>query len=348
MAVSTWTGAGTTGTGSITNGGNNTIGATFQPDFVWAKARSQALSNALFNSVVGGGAQKGLISNATNSEASANFDTTNGYLSSFDASGFSYFGGSVPAYYSSNGTTYVGWQWKAGGAGGVSNTNGSITSTVSANTTAGFSVVTYTGVGANVNVGHGLGVAPNMIIIKSRSNTQDWVTYHSSIGTGKYILLNSTAATTTDANYFTATSSTTFSSTGSSPSMNTNGATYVAYCWAAVAGYSAFGSYTGNNSTDGPFVYCGFRPRWVMIKLTSGTGNWVVMDTSRNTYNVSNSSLYPNLSNAEETNTNRLIDVLSNGFKIKSDSSSNNDINAPAPYIYAAFAENPFQSSRAR
>jgi hypothetical protein len=344
MAVSTWTGAGTTGTGSITNGGNNTIGATFQPDFVWAKARSQALSNALFNSVVGGGAQKGLISNATNSEASANFDTTNGYLSSFDASGFSYFGGSAPAYYSSNGTTYVGWQWKANGTGS-SNTNGSITSTVSANTTAGFSIVSYTGTGANATVGHGLGAAPNLIITKNRDGVTDWWVYHSSLGATQYLVLDSAAAAVTSASAWnnTAPTSSVFSLGAASPS---NANRDIAYCWTAVAGFSAFGSYTGNASTDGPFVYCGFRPRFVLLKNTSQSSDWFIVDTSRNTSNAAIYYLEPDNSTAEASGVGDNLDFLSNGFKIKTTNLTTNG--SGNTIIYAAFAENPFNSSRAR
>jgi len=333
MAATTYTGNGSTQ--SINNGTNTTIGTTFQPDFVWGKSRSAVGNNGLVNSVVG--PNSFLLSNSTQAEIT---DAT--VVSSLSSTGFSVGNN----FLNTNATTYVAWQWKAAGST-VSNTNGSITSTVSANQTAGFSIATYTGTGANATVGHGLGVAPSMIITKKRSSTSDWGVYHTSIGNTNYLLLDSTAASASSSTYWNNTSPTSsVFSIGTADPVNANTATYVAYCFAAVSGYSAFGSYTGNGSTDGPFVYCGFRPRWVLIKNASSTSNWFIDDTSRDLYNVTQNRLFPSLSNAEATSPVE-YDILSNGFKIRIDSDAGTNTNGNT-YIYAAFAENPFNYSRAR
>jgi hypothetical protein len=284
-----------------------------------------------------------LISDTTGAEAT----TSPIIVSSFVSNGFV-----IQNNGNSNntGSTYVGWQWKAGGTA-VSNTAGSITSSVSANTTAGFSVVTYTGTGANATVGHGLGVAPRMIIGKRRNGIADWMVGHSGVNGGTtpfnyYLVLNSTAAQSADSTAWnnTAPTSTVFS-LGSGGNVNSNTATNVMYCFAPVAGYSAFGSYTGNANADGPFVYLGFRPRWVLIKnANAATFNWFVWDTSRDTYNAAGNVLLPNDSSAEITN--RPIDILSNGFKIRAtDTHTNGSGNT---MIYACFAENPFKYANAR
>jgi hypothetical protein len=261
-------------------------------------------------------------------------------LTAFSSGGFTV---GTNTDYNNLAATYVAWQWKAGGTA-VSNTAGSITSSVSANTTAGFSVVTYTGTGSTGTIGHGLGDAPSMVIFKNRSSAQSWRTYHASVGVNAYLLLDSTSASTGDSGW-TATSSTTFSVNGSGAQYNANTNTYVAYCFAPVAGYSAFGSYTGNGSADGPFVYLGFRPRWLLIKQTDSAGNnWFIVDTSRNTYNVIAESLLSNLSDATYSYT--VADILSNGFKLRNTGSG---INASGgTYIYMAFAENPLKFSNAR
>jgi hypothetical protein len=196
-------------------------------------------------------------------------------------------------------------------------------------------------------VGHGLGVAPSLIIGKARSFTQVWVAGHTSIGWGNYLLLNATDASTSSANVWnnTAPTSTVFS-LGTGTGLNTSSATYVAYCFAPVAGFSAFGSYTGNGSTtDNTFVFTGMRPRFVLLKRSDSTGNWVIWDAVRNSYNVANSIILPNTS-AAEYSPDAKIDILSNGFKVR-DNSSDSGTNA-ATYIYAAFAESPFKYSRAR
>lgn len=313
----------------------------FKPDLVWIKARSVTGANGLTDSVRGRAFP--LFSNSTDPEGTSASDKD---LISFNSNGFTV---GIGNQYNSNGSgnTLVGWQWQAGQGTNTSNTSGSITSTVSVNTTAGFSVVTYTGTGANATVGHGLGVAPKMIIVKVRSTTNDWAVYHSGLTSAAYRLqLNTTIAqaSTPTAWNSTAPTSTVFS-LGTLTETNASAATYVAYCWAEIAGFSKFGSYTGNGSTDGVFVYLGFRPKYVMIKCSSAAGNdWPIIDTSRATYNVAGPELYADLSQAESTS--NYIDIVSNGFKIRS---TGGQVNTSATtYIYAAYAENPFNNSNAR
>jgi hypothetical protein len=339
MAATLWTATGSAVT--INNGTNNTIGTSFQPDLIWTKSRSDAESHRLSDSVRGGNGTVlyELNSNETTAEG------TDTLVNGFASNGFTIASGANSPNVS--GRTYVGWQWKAGGTSS-SNTNGSITSTVSVGATQGFSVVTYTGTGANATVGHGLGVAPSMIIVKSRANATDWIVGHSSLNFGTdawmwYLSLNLTTAQTTTALTWnnTAPTSTVFSLGSSS---NTNpAATMVAYCFAAVAGYSAFGRYNGNGSDDGPFVYCGFRPRYVLIKRTDASDNWFIHDTSRNPSNIVNLQLKAQSSDAEAST---VFDIVSNGFKVRNSFSGYNA--SGGTYIYAAFAENPFNTSRAR
>jgi hypothetical protein len=214
-------------------------------------------------------------------------------------------------------------------------------------------VVTYTGNGSGTGatVGHGLGVEPSFFIIKNRSASSDWVSYHKSVGSGFFLILNSTSAAVSSAMWDGAPSSTVLklndNSGGTFTETNTNGQNYVAYCFAPVVGYSSFGSYVGNGSADGPFVYTGFRPRWVLLKSTGTTNGWGVIDTARNTYNVAGTVLEPNSSNAEQTYTQWQIDTLSNGFKLRS-GAFNETNGSGITYIYAAFAESPFNYARAR
>jgi hypothetical protein len=332
--------------------GNNTSGRAitgldFSPDFVWIKNRTNASENSLFDAVRG--AAKTLYSNQTAAELAS---SAYGHVSSFDANGFTLSNGS-DATYPNLATNYlnsaiVGWCWDAGSST-VTNTQGSITSSVRANASAGFSIVTYTGTGATGGtVGHGLGVAPSLIIAKSRDASRGWGVYHKDLTKDKYIELQSTAAAVSTTSVWGSSepTSTVFGVYNWPTAINNqNGNKYVAYCFAPVSGYSAFGSYTGNGSTDGPFVYTGFRPRWIMVKRSSSTGNWTIKDTSRPGYNVTNLNLFSNLSNAETTE--YPVDLLSNGFKVREGTFS--DWNASgSTYVWAAFAENPFQYARAR
>ena len=333
---------GTSGTQAVT-------GVGFQPDWVWIKARNSTLVHVLQDAVRGTTAY--LQSNST---AAENTNTANNWFRSFDSDGFTVATLTSPGGVSTNewnntGYTYVSWNWKANGSGST-NTAGSITSTVSANTTAGFSIVTYTGTGVTGTLGHGLGVAPAMIIVKSRSNASNWYTYHISIGNTGAVALNLTDATITSANFWNNTSPTSsvFTASAGSAEINGNGLTYVAYCFAQVAGYSAFGSYTGNGSSDGPFVFTGFRPKYVLIKASSIAGeNWYVVDATRSPYNAAILYLSPNNSGAEASpGAAQFFDFLSNGFKLRVSGSYANS--SGETYIYMAFAESPFKYALAR
>ena len=325
------------------NGSTNSITTVgFQPDWTWLKNRSvPATAGNHFATDAVRGAGIGIYPNLTDAEAN---NTT--LFTGFTSTGFNVAG--TNSSLNENGVTYVSWNWKANGSGST-NTAGSITSTVSANTTSGFSVVTYTGTGANATVGHGLGVAPSMVITKSRSDTGGWAVYHISAGASYYLLLNGTSTAANEPTLWNNTAPTaTVFSLGTSGAANTSAATYVAYCFAPIAGYSAFGSYTGNGSADGPFVYCGFRPRYVMIKDSQNSFPWIVVDTARNTYNVMNAYLKPNASDAEATNfaQSSIIDVTANGFKTRTSDDYTN-VNG-SRFIFAAFAEFPFKYSLAR
>ena len=329
MAATTYTG--TTASLAVSNAVN---GVSFQPDFVWAKDRTANQQHMLFDSIRG--VYNFLTSNTTAAEGN-----NNQTLTGFNSNGFQLgTNGTI-----NNTVANVAWQWKAGGTS-ASNTNGSITSTVSAGATQGFSVVTYTGNStAGATVGHGLGVTPSMIIVKPRTTVDDWLVYHTSTGASQYLVLNSTAASGSAASYWGTPNSTTFGLSGGG---NNRSSGMVAYCFAAVAGYSNAFSYTGNGSTDGPFQYLGFRPRWIMIKRSSSTGSWEILDTSRNPYNDTNLTLEADLSAAESTGAggNWGFDILSNGFKIRG---INSEINTSGQtYIGFAVAENPFKFANAR
>ena len=328
-----------TGFNTVTYSANNSTqsitGVGFSPDLVWTKSRSNAYSHFLYDSVRG--ATKPLVPNLTSAET-----TYANSLTSFDSDGFT-LGASDNSNVNGNS---VAWCWDAGSST-VSNTDGTITSSVRANPASGFSIVTYTGNGtAGATIGHGLGVAPSMIIIKDRSATFDWSVYHSGIGNTKYIFLNRTDASATSATFWNNTSPTNNVFTlGSTGFVNNNGSNLVAYCFADVEGFSKFGSYTGNNSADGPFVYTGFRPAFIMFKRTDSAQNWFIFDNTRSPYNTIDEELRPNTSAAEVTGSTN-VDYLSNGFKIYYSGTAG--INQAGNYIYMAFAENPFKQSLAR
>jgi hypothetical protein len=319
------------------NGSTQTVtGLDFTPGMLWIKDRS-AITNHQVNDQV-----RGVGRELQPDETSA--ETNNNIVTAFNSNGFSI---SSNGNVNANGNSYVAWSWKANGAGS-SNTSGSITSSVSVNATAGFSVVTYTGNGTSgATIGHGLGVAPKMIIVKSRSSAYGWSTYHASLGATYLLKLNTTAAATNVGvtGYWnnTAPTSTVFS-IGNDAEVNLNTATFVAYCWAEIAGYSKFGSYVGNGSADGTFVYLGFRPEFIMVKKTNTGNNWVMEDSSRSSFNVVNKYLAADDPQAESTNSQVNIDFLSNGFKLRSAF----DIVNAGDYIYMAFAENPFKNANAR
>jgi hypothetical protein len=316
-----------------------TNAAAFRPDLVWVKSRSAVTDNKLTDSVRG--VTKGLVSNNTGAET-----TDVQGLTAFNSNGFTV---GTNTDYNNLAATYVAWQWQAGQGSSAANTNGTITSTVSVNASAGFSVATYTGTGANATIGHGLGIAPSLIIIKQRSaGVSFWAMYHTSMGNTSVIYLNDTGASAASAVYWNNTSPTSSVFTiGTSSYQNTSGATYVAYSWAPIAGFSAFGGYTGNGSVDGPFVYTGFRPKFVLIKCTSTAGtNWLINDTARSPYNVDQLVLLPSSSGAEINNASYAIDELSNGFKLRTSFGPSNA--SGGTYIYMAFAENPLKYALAR
>jgi hypothetical protein len=318
------------------NGGTQSItGVGFQPDWVWGKERTSTSSHFVFDAVRG--ATKNIH---TNTNAAETTPSPDGGLTSFDSDGFST---SSWGAINESGQTYASWNWKAGGGQGSSNTDGSINTTyTSANTTAGFSISTYTGTGSNATVGHGLGSVPKMIIVKRTNATDVWRVYHSSIGATKHLVLNTTAAEATGSNVWndTAPTSSVFSISTDS-AVNASGATYVAYCFAEKTGYSKFGTYTGNNNADGTFVYTGFKPSFIMIKSSSAGGDnaysWSMFDNKRSSYNIERAMLKANLSDAEYTSgSNADIDILSNGFKLRA---SPNETNGSNTYIYMAFGQ---------
>ena len=319
-----------------TAGGQTISGVGHQPDFIWVKQRGDAgYDHSLHNSV--SGLLKQLISNSTAAEIT-NTDTitsnnSDGFVLGADTAG--------PNANSNNQDTknYVAWNWKANGAGSA-NTDGSISSTVSPNTTSGFSIVSYTGTGSAATVGHGLGVAPAMMIIKKRNSGtgSNWMVYHKSIsGTGNgHIWLDLTNASSTDTNSWnnTAPTSSVFS-IGTRTENNGSGDTFIAYCFAEKQGFSKFGSYTGNGSTDGTFIYTGFKPAFVMVKRTDNTSDWQMQDNKRIGYNVNNYRIFGNTNEAEYTS--GVMDFVSNGFKFRGTPMNTSG----GTFIYMAFAEEP-------
>jgi len=329
---------------SLTNFGH-------QPDFVWVKHRGSANTyHTLVDSVRGG--DKILASNVNAVE-----DTkSHGEITSFNSDGITVADGTSGTYpklyfndlnpFGADGGNYVGWSWKANGTGSA-NTDGTISSTVSANTTSGFSIVSYTGDGsASATVGHGLSVAPKMIIIKRRNASDTWYVMHTSLSSNYNVFLNNTepqynVSTYTGGLISTSPTSSVFSFVNGSSvnNVNASGGTYIAYCFAEKTGYSKFGSYVGNGNADGTFIYTGFKPAFVMWKNTTSAGYyWHTMDNKREPNNPAGLNLFPNLSNAEN-DYGDTCDFVSNGFKFRTGSSGLNT-NGQV-YIYMAFAEAP-------
>jgi len=331
-------------------------GLPFTPDLVWNKDRTTAYNHRLTDTVRG--VKNELYSNGTNVETDSY--STYGGVTSFDTNGYTISTGGTAGNFIANisGDAQVSWLWRGSDASPVSNTDGTITSTVSANTTSGFSIVTWTGDGgSNQSVGHGLSEQPDMVIIKKRNKSENWYVASTSSGydtnLAYHLHLNTTGAVdgNNDPYYLNNIGSVAdrllLANGTSNNGGNENGINYVAYCWHSVDGYSKIGSYTGNGSTDGPFVYTGFRPAFVLIKLTSASGgNWHILDTSRDTYNLMINNLYPNASNAESTSDHFRCDTVSNGFKLRTSNTQSNY--SGQTFIYMAFAENPFKNSLAR
>jgi len=321
-----------TGTAS----GNKAVtGVGFQPDWVWTKNRVDAYGHNLYDSVRGTG--KYLQSNGNSAESSSATS-----MVSFDSDGFTVGTGDNVQYSSNNG---VSWNWKAGGSAS-SNTDGSTTTSISANTSSGFSIVSWTGTGSATTLGHGLNSKPEMIFIKNRDATQNWVVYNSYLsGTEghKALYLDLNYAETDQTGFFNDTAATSSVFTvGSNGNTNNSGDDFIAYCFHSVKGYSKIGKWTGNGNADGPFVYTGFRPAWILRKEIPNADVWIINDTKRNPINnESIVPLYPHLSNSEPSGVN--FDFLSNGFKIRNSDGDSNTLNAT--FIYMAFAESPFVNS---
>ena len=313
-------------------------GVGFAPDFTWLKERSSTSSHALYDAVRG--VNKQLSSNLTNAEDSSNTNI----FTAFNSDGFSV---GVNNQTNQSGVTMASWNWKAGGTAS-SNTNGTITSSVSANASAGFSIVADEANGNVTSRGHGLASAPEMIIRKNRDSARNWAVWHKDL-TANYALegLNTTGAQVSGGNpskYFRDINSTTFS-VGDDVSVNANGDSYISYCFHSVDGFSKVGSYTGNGSADGTFVHCGFKVAMIIQKRTDGADSWHILDNKRSPSNVVDDRLYPNSSSAESTSGDR-VDFTSNGFKVRT---TNGDFNASGgTYIFIAFAESPFKHTNAR
>ena len=319
-----WTGNGST---------QSVTGVGFQPDWIWGKNRDD--TNAHWVNDVIRGVDIRLVPNLTDAEDNPGTDI----VTSFDSDGFS-LGSNTEGNKSSD--KYVAWNWLAGGTAS-SNSDGSITSSVSANTTAGFSIVTYTGTGSSATIGHGLSSTPQVVLIKCRSDATNWHMYHSSVTTADnqvmYLDLTNALSTLTTSSFDVSEFSSSVFGLNTNDAVNGSGRTYVAYCFAEKQGYSKFGSYTGNGDADGTFIYTGFKPAWVLVKKTDGANAWHLFDNKRNTFNPNDRGLFPNTSDAE--NTGNGIDFLSNGFKFRSTDGGYNN----GGYLYMVFAEAPFATA---
>ena len=317
---------------------NNANAGDFQPDWVWVKRRDSAGSSGLHDS--SRGSTKRIKSDANEAE-----DTNSNILASFDSNGFTI--GDNSGNYNASGT-YVAWQWKAnsGTTTSFSESGNNPAGTHQANTTAGFSIVTYTGTGANGTVAHGLGAKPNVMLQKKLGGAASWVVYHDKVASDPatdYLILNETSANADYAPHFNDTEPTsTVFTVGTDGAVNGDGVTNVMYCFTEKKGYSKFGSYTGNGNADGTFVYTGFKPAWLMVKRTADAARaWVIHDSTQDTDNPTANRLDANTN--EENQSSGHFDFLSNGFKCRSTEGATN---AASPYVYLAFAEHPFVSSK--
>ena len=310
-----------TGNGSV----RTETGIGFQPDWTWIKDRTGTNAHVFTDAVRGANYQ--IYSNLNNAQTNAS-----GYLTAFASDGFTL---GTDGAVNQNSSNYASWNWKGAGST-ASNSNGSITSTVSANTTAGLSIVKYTGTGSNATVGHGLGVAPSMILFKNLSSARNWIVYHKSVGETKNLYLDLQNAENTSSTTFqdTAPTSTVFS-IGTSVGVNESGDDIIAYCFAEKTGYSKFNIYQGNSSADGTFVYTGFKPTFINIKANSRSESWYMFDNKRVGRNPDNEQLYSDANSAEATTD--YIDILSNGFKLRQNNVGLNGTGET--YVYMAFGQ---------
>ena len=323
---------GTNNSNALTNDGNSDL----KPDFIWIKRRDYNNGHQLLDSTRG-------VDKILGSELNSAETTLANRLSSFDTDGFTV--ESSSGAFNASGEPFVAWQWKANGGTTSSNTDGTITSTVQANTDAGFSIVTWAGTASTATIGHGLGVAPKVVLVRARDKNvpTSWIMFHKDGSTSDddYLILQGTFAKNSQAGLWNNQypSSTVFG-IANDFWVNSASTNYLAYCFAEKQGYSKFGKYVGNGSTNGTFVYTGFKPAFVILKRTNTTSNWIIMDNKRNTFNEMESRLFPNLANAEQTQSTYGLDFLSNGFKLRDTVSQSNG--SSSTYIYMAFAENPF------
>ena len=325
-----------TGTGSSHSVTNDANAGDFKPDWVWIKERSSSGGHKTYDSTRG-------VQEALQTQSSAAETTTAQGLTAFNTDGFTV--GSDGGHNQSS-ATYVAWQWKANGGTTASNSDGSITSTVQANTTAGFSIVKFTGTGSAATVGHGLGEIPVMIIQKNLDSSASWsVKHHKTSNNFDFLNLNSTATATANDSIWTSTDPTTsVFSIGTATAINQSSQEQICYCFAEKQGYSRFSKYVGNGNTDGPYIYLGYRPSFILLKEIGNSNSWWMFDTARDPINSADARFAANSSDAEATGSfTNVIDFLSNGFKLRnSDSAWNRD---GGTYIFMSFAENPFVTS---
>ena len=319
-----------TGTGSS----NAITGVGFQPDFCWVKQRSGTENHFLNNAIQGS-------TKVLQSDTNAAEQTSSNGMTAFGTDGFTV---NTDTGFNGNGSTYVSWNWKANGAGSA-NTDGSINTTAtSANTTSGFSISKYTGTGSNATVGHGLGAVPKVVLVKGIGHTSQWYMYHIGTDANGVMLLDGTAAKTTDTvSWQNTTPTSSVFSIGNDGGTNGSGNTYIAYCFAEKTGFSKFGSYTGNGNADGPFVYTGFKPSYINLKRTDNTGHWIMKDWQTPGYNQNDYYLWSDASDAETSASSLGIDFLSNGFKLRGTAGNSNG--SGGTFIYMAFAEEPLVAS---
>jgi hypothetical protein len=316
------------------NASTNAItGVGFRPDWIWGKSHTSGYSHQLYDVVRG--ATYSLKTNGYTAQ-----ETLSTGLTSFDSDGFT-LGSNTNI--NASGHTVTGWNWKAGNSQGSSNTDGSINTTyTSVNTTAGFSISTYTGTGSNATIGHGLGAVPSVVIVKRYATQGDWIGYFKALGNTKNARFNTTDAADTNSTVWNSTTPTSsVFSVGTFGETNSSGGTFVAYAFAEKTGFSKFGSYTGNGNADGAFIYTGFKPAWIMQKRTDAANNWNIYDVKRNTFNIVDKYLYADDNSAEITTS--AIDVVSNGFKCRNSSTFLNT--SGGTYIYMAFAKAPLVGS---
>jgi len=312
---------------AITNDGNSDL----KPDWLWIKIRSSTEHHMLVDSTRG-------VSKYLQSSSNIAEQTVTSRVETLDTDGFTLNGASNPV--NALGGTYVAWQWKANGGTTSTNTDGDINSTVQVNQDAGFSIVTDSPTNTTArSIGHGLGVAPQVIIRRARTRVESWRVFHSAAGSTGGLTLNQNYTYNSSTTLFTGVTSTTFG-VGTDFSVNGN-YSYVSYCFAEKQGYSKFGKYVGNGANSGPFIYTGFKPAFIMCKRSDSTGGWTINDNKRLGYNPKNEDLFAHLADAETSD--ERYDLLSNGFKVRTNNAVNNT--SGGTYIYMAFAENPFVTS---